>query len=654
MNIIKATVMLITMPAMTYTSTIQSGKPTPSSTCEIIGTVTDHTSSASLSKAIVVLSDSQGALVASTSTGLQGTYSFPSLSPGTFNVKVSLAGYKPVFKKGIVLVSGKKSVINFQLEKIPVVSEVPIKKETQPISTYDKVNESMVTEQIQSTKELVNSSSCYTQGANNFSYRQQLEDFNTEQYDYLPENEFRSTTQDPLSTFSIDVDRASYSNIRRFISNGQTPPKDAVRIEEMINYFSYEYPQPRNQDPFSINTEVATCPWNEKHRIVQIGLQGKKIETENLPPSNLVFLIDVSGSMMQENKLPLVKQSLKLLVNQLRNEDRVALVVYAGSAGLVLEPTSGRNKEKIMDAIGRLEAGGSTAGGAGIKLAYETAKEYFMREGNNRVILATDGDFNVGASSDGELVRLIEEKRETGVFLTVLGFGMGNLKDSRMEKLADKGNGNYSYIDNLMEAKKVMVSEMGGTLMTIAKDVKIQVEFNPAKVSAYKLIGYENRLLNKEDFNDDKKDAGEMGAGHTVTALYEIVPVGEEILISKTDPLRYQQVHSLKDEIYPGNDSGNELLTVKFRYKEPQGTVSKLIVKHLNDGENSMDHVSDNLQFSSAVAEFGMLLRDSKFKGDSKYSEVLKLARAGKGTDAEGYRGEFIRLVELQQLQASR
>ncbi|MEP5105067.1 MAG: VWA domain-containing protein, partial [Ekhidna sp.] len=439
--------------------------------------------------------------------------------------------------------------------------------------------------------------------------------------------------------FSIDVDAASYSNVRRFINNGQLPQKDVVRIEEMINYFNYEYENPKGDDPFSINTEVAEAPWNEKHMIAQIGLQGKKIELENLPASNIVFLLDVSGSMSAPNKLPLLKSAFKLLVNELRPQDKVSIVVYAGAAGVVLEPTDGNDKKKIMDALDQLQAGGSTAGGAGIQLAYKIAKEQYVVGGNNRVVLATDGDFNVGASSNASMERLIEEKRNEGVFLTVLGFGMGNYKDSKMEILADKGNGNYAYIDTMKEAKKVLVNEFGGTMFTIAKDVKIQVELNPTVVQAYRLIGYENRMLNAEDFNDDKKDAGELGSGHTVTALYEIIPVGvKSEFVKDIDPLKYQT----NDQKIVG--SNKELLTVKFRYKEPDGTKSKLITKVI---ENEIRRSSDNLDWSMAVAGFGMLLRDSEYKGDLQYADVLQMAKSSKGTDEFGYRSEFIELVGL-------
>jgi Ca-activated chloride channel homolog len=406
--------------------------------------------------------------------------------------------------------------------------------------------------------------------------------FNTENYNRIDDNPFHRVGNEPLSTFSIDVDTASYSNLRRFITQGELPPKDAVRIEEMINYFTYNYPQPKGERPFSVTTEVAAAPWNPQHKLVEVGLQGKRLESETLPPSNLVFLIDVSGSMDDPNKLPLVQQSLKLLVNKLRPEDRVSLVVYAGNAGLVLPATPGSQKSKILGAIARLEAGGSTAGGQGIELAYKIAKQNFLKSGNNRVILATDGDFNVGVSSDADLTRLIEQKRDQGIFLTVLGFGTGNYKDGKMEQLADKGNGNYAYIDTLLEAKKVLVNDLRGTLFTIAKDVKIQVEFNPAKVQAYRLIGYENRLLQNQDFNDDKKDAGDIGAGHSVTALYEIIPTGvkSDVKLPEVDPLRYQ--HSGETA---SNTADNELMQVKLRYKLPQDSTSQLITQTIPDDD---------------------------------------------------------------------
>jgi len=463
-------------------------------------------------------------------------------------------------------------------------------------------------------------------------------EFNTEEYGRFEENEFLAVADNPLSTFSVDVDRAAYSNVRRFLRDGQRPPRDAVRIEEMVNYFTYDYPDPSGAQPFSVTTEVAGCPWNERHRLLLVGLQGRRMKTADLPPNNLVFLIDVSGSMFEPNKLPLVKQGLELLVNQLRPQDRVAIVVYAGNAGLVLPSTPGSNKGAILSAIQGLEAGGSTAGGAGIKLAYQVAKENFLDGGNNRVILATDGDFNVGASSDGELEQLIESKRNDRIFLTVLGFGTGNVKDSKMELLADKGNGNYAYVDSLAEARKVLVSEMGATLFTIAKDVKLQIEFNPSKVAAYRLIGYENRILRKEDFNNDAKDAGDIGAGHSVTALYELVPPGADAVTSSVDPLKYQAAHVAT--------SSPEMLTLKLRYKEPESETSKLLTYTVSDSKADVTAASNNLRFASAVAEFGMLLRNSKHKGDATYDEARQLAQKSLGRDYEGYRRDFLTMID--------
>ncbi|MDT5159061.1 MAG: Ca-activated chloride channel [Acidobacteriota bacterium] len=462
-----------------------------------------------------------------------------------------------------------------------------------------------------------------------------------ESYAKIDENPFLEAARAPLSTFSIDVDTASYSNTRRFLSDGQMPPKDAVRIEELVNYFSYDYPQPTGDAPFSVTTEVAECPWNSQHKLVHIGLQGRKVSKEDLPPANLVFLIDVSGSMNDPQKLPLVKSSLRTLAEQLSGRDRVAIVVYAGNSGLVLPSTPGDRKGEIISALGQLEAGGSTNGGSGIRLAYRVAQDNFIQGGTNRVVLATDGDFNVGVTGDDELVKLIEEKRRNGVFLSVLGFGTGNLNDSMMEKLADKGNGNYAYIDTQAEAQKALGEQVGGTLMTIAKDVKIQVEFNPHAVAGYRLIGYENRLLAARDFQDDKKDAGEIGAGHTVTALYEIVPAGQKIENPGVDELKYSQ----PEQTTQGTDSG-ELLTVKLRYKEPDADVSKPLNVGVVDSRTSFRNASENFKFAAAVAEFGMLLRDSRYKGQSSYDGALELARASVGTDLRGYRAEFVHLVE--------
>ena len=470
---------------------------------------------------------------------------------------------------------------------------------------------------------------------------------NTEAYDRIVDNAFLAVATSPLSTFSIDVDTASYANVRRFLTGGRLPPKDAVRVEELINYFRFDYPQPDGDAPFAITTSVAACPWAPAHQLVHIGLQARTLAQDQLPPRNLVFLIDVSGSMYDPAKLPLVKQALGLLIDQLTERDRVSIVVYAGASGLALPPTSGDRKGEIRSVVSQLEAGGSTAGGAGIQLAYRVAAESFLEGGVNRVILATDGDFNVGVTSQGELSRLIEEKRKSGVSLSVLGFGMGNLKDSTMEMLADKGNGNYAYIDSLDEARKVLVSEAGGTLVTVAKDVKLQVEFNPAAVSAYRLIGYENRILADVDFNDDTKDAGDMGAGHSVTALYEVVPTGAAHDARGVDPLKYQEPRRVAAAAASG-----ELMTVKARYKAPDGDTSRLVAVTV---KGSGGTESADLRFAAAVAGFGMLLRDSEYKGSASFAQVLELARGAQGADPGGYRAEFVRLVETaQQLAAPR
>ena len=462
--------------------------------------------------------------------------------------------------------------------------------------------------------------------------------FNTEAYDHIEENRFHRVDADPLSTFSVDVDTASYANVRRFLVDGGLPPAGAVRTEELINYFRFAYPQPSGNDPFSITTELAECPWNPKHRLALIGLQGRALEDRDPAPRNLVFLLDVSGSMMPADKLPLVKTAMRMLTDVLTERDRVAIVVYAGSSGLVLPSTSGDQKERIHEALARLEAGGSTNGAGGIKLAYEVARQHFIRGGVNRVVLATDGDFNVGVTNQSELVDLIERERESGIFLSVLGVGTGNLKDSTMEKLADKGNGNYSYLDSLHEARKVLVREAGGTLETIAKDVKIQVEFNPREVAAYRLIGYENRLLNHQDFNDDKKDAGEIGAGHSVTALYEIVPPGVTIDVANVDPLKYQGEPREARAAASG-----ELLTVKVRYKDPNGETSRLLSRVLMHRPAAM---TANLGFASAVAEFGMLLRESPLRGSASFASLTARARKFVGADDDGYRAQFIQLAD--------
>ena len=469
---------------------------------------------------------------------------------------------------------------------------------------------------------------------------------NREGYRSVPESGFVTPISQPLSTFSIDVDTASYANLRRFLTSGSLPPHDAVRIEEMLNYFDYDYAMPAEGEPFAIHTEVSTAPWAPTHKLVHIGLRASQLN--ELPPSNLVFLIDVSGSMNEATKLPLLKQAFHLLVNEIRESDRVAVVAYAGNAGLVMDSTSGEQRELLHRAIDRLESGGSTAGGAGIQLAYDVAGKNFIPGGNNRVILATDGDFNVGISSDADLVKLIETRREEGVFLSVLGFGRGNFQDAKMEQLADAGNGNFFYIDNILEARKVFVDDLPKTLYTVAKDVKIQIELNPAQVKAYRLIGYENRLLRKEDFNNDRKDAGEMGSGQTVTALYEIIPAGSEQNVEQVDALRYRQPNSEKaEQLSVGGSDSSELMMIKVRYKEPQKEVSKLLSRPVADSPVDLAKTSNDLRFAAAVAELGMLLRNSSLKGSSSFTSAKELAISARGDDRTGARGEFVRLIEM-------
>ena len=481
-------------------------------------------------------------------------------------------------------------------------------------------------------------------------YRQ---DFNTATYDRVEENPFLPAASNPLSTFSIDVDTASYANVRRFINAGSLPPKDAVRVEEMINYFSYDYHEPEGDKPFSIDLDATSCPWDTSHRLLRIGLKGREIANENRPASNLVFLLDVSGSMTPSERLPLVKQAMRLLVDKLTEKDRVAIVIYAGGSGLALGSTPGNEKEKILRALEELQAGGSTNGAEGIELAYKTAADNFIKGGVNRVILATDGDFNIGVTNQGDLIRLIEAKARTGVFLSVLGVGTDNLKDSTMQKLADKGNGNYAYLDSVDEARKVLVQQINGTLMTIAKDVKIQVEFNPARVASYRLIGYEKRVLRKEDFNNDKIDAGEIGAGHTVTALYEIVPAGAGATdpaasVPPVDALKYQSPSSSTPASTTVNASP-EMVTVKLRHKKPEGDVSELTEKAFTDNGSKFENAAPDLKFAAAVAEFGMLLRQSQYKGNGTLGAVIEWAQEGKGKDLAGYRAGFIEMARKAQ-----
>lgn len=556
-----------------------------------------------------------------TVTDKNGHYSIL-VKDGKGSLRFTYIGYKTQEVK-----INKQHTINIQME-----------------SNCDQLNELVVKGNAVQLRKSITGSVAYVNGSRTgmiIAPTDQQINWNTEEYDPIEENRFRSPLNHPFSTFSIDVDAASYSNVRRFINNGQMPPKDAVRIEEMINYFQYHYPQPQGKDPVAIHTEMADCPWNPAHQLVMVGLQGKTIPTNNLPASNLVFLIDVSGSMWSADKLPLVKSAMKLLVDQLRPQDRVAMVVYAGAAGMVLPSTPGSEKTKIKDAIDKLTAGGSTAGGEGIRLAYKTAEEHFIKNGNNRIILATDGDFNVGVSSNAAMEELVEKERNSGIYLTVLGFGMGNYKDSKMEILADKGNGNHAYIDNINEAKKVFIHEFGGTLFTIAKDVKLQVEFNPKLVAGYRLIGYENRMLKDEDFNNDKKDAGDMGSGQSVTALYEVIPAGEKSdFIEKVDKPKYQEA------IVDRKANYSELMTIKLRYKDPKDTSSQLIAKSVNKNSLPWEKASDNFRFAAGVAEFGMLLRDSEFKQKAAYSQALQLVKSSVGEDEEGYRHELVSLIK--------
>lgn len=600
-----------------------------------------------------------------TTTDIDGNFSIKPDQGGLYNVKATCVGFQPIMMKNILIAVDSVAVVDIVMAigtqlnqivireyKVPLIEkEQIIQAPTRDVNSISsqaagvyQVNES---EPMNIRGSRSDANAYYVDGIKVRGSASQIPErkvSDNEEYSLITENQFNNVKRRPLSTFSIDVDAASYSNIRRILTAGMLPPKDAVRIEEMINYFNYEYAQPKDQEPISITTEIGNCSWNPEHKLVKIGLKGRSIEAEKLPPNNLVFLIDVSGSMMDENKLPLIKRSFRLLVQQLRPEDKVSIVVYAGSSGLVLSPTSGKEKELIMQKIDVLQAGGSTAGGEGIQLAYDVAKENFMKDGNNRVILATDGDFNVGVSSDAELVSLIEKKRDMGIFLTVLGFGTGNYKDSKMEGLADKGNGNFAYVDNILEAQKVFVKEMGATLNTIAKDVKLQIEFNPVHVKAYRLVGYENRLLADEDFNDDKKDAGELGSGKTVTALYEIIPAKSKESVDNIDTLKYQKTVS-QDQI-----ASNEMMTIKFRYKDPKGSESKLIVHPLLAQDETEQKSSEDFRFASSVAEFGMILRDSKFKGKANFKNILTAARESKGIDTDGYRAEFIKLVETAEI----
>jgi Ca-activated chloride channel family protein len=562
----------------------------------------------------------------SASSDARGHYVLSQVPAGTWTVRATLTGWRTASIAYVLVKDGTTRTVDIRL--------VAARPDEREMSSRDEV----AARQLSGYPTKSPPGSTVNRAAAPTLYRQ-AQPFNTEDYHNFRDNGFLRPATSPLSTFAIDVDAASYSNVRRFLTQGQRPPADAVRVEELINYFPYDYPGPTGSDPFSVTTAQMPAPWANDHRLVLIGLQGRRIDARELPASNLVFLLDVSGSMASADKLPLVQRAFRLLVEQLRPQDRVAIVVYAGAAGLVLPSTSGADKHSVLAALDQLQAGGSTAGGEGIKLAYQVAQQNHIANGNNRVILATDGDFNVGVSSEGELVRLIESKKSQGTYLTVLGFGTGNLKDSRMEALADRGNGHYAYVDDIMEARKVFVQEMGATLVTIAKDAKIQVEFNPAQVAEYRLIGYENRLMAAEDFNDDTRDGGELGAGHAVTAIYEIVLVGRGGTGTSVDPLKYQEPRNT-------GASSRELFTVKLRYQQPTGTgASRLIAQTVqrDDGANG----NENLRFAAAVAEYGMLLRNSPYKAQSNWENVITMARQNIGTDPGGYRAEFVRLAQV-------
>ncbi len=649
-------------------------KNTTSTTLE--GIVVDKEGNQPLDFAYVKLFK-KGNLITGTQTDMDGKYLFSNIQPGVYDIEASYLGYELKKISGFEIKENKINILNFALSPSKVkLEEIVVTAYKAPLLNIDNTTPSgtVTSEEISNlpTKSVdaitattagvstnknfrggrTTSSAILVDGirvGNERSYIKpeydiEIEPYakpNTESYELPKENSFISVKEEALSTFSIDVDRAAYSNIRRYLNMGSVPPKKAIRIEEMINYFDYNYDVPDDGKPFHVYSNVVSCPWNENHQILHLALNTKKVRKEDLAPSNFVFLIDVSGSMNSQNKLPLVISSFKLLLNQLRSDDKVAIVVYAGSAGCPLESTKVSKKEKILAALDKLEAGGSTAGGQGIKLAYKIAKDNFIKDGNNRVILATDGDFNVGISSNSGLEELISEKRKENIFLSVLGFGMGNYKSDKMEILADKGNGNHAYIDNMNEARKVFLKELTGTLYTLAKDVKVQIEFNPAFVQAYRLIGYENRMLQKEDFNNDKIDAGEIGIGHSVTALYEIIPVGvDPNFVGKIDDLVFQEKE--ENEYHNKKDLG----LFKIRYKNPESDISKKIQFMISPKVTPLEKAENSSQFAIAVAEFGLLLKDSDYKKDASYKSVLRYAVLSKGQDNDGYRSEFINLVK--------
>ncbi len=626
----------------TWVLVSQSPRPRGS----IAGTVTDS-KGASVSGAAVELRATTSVARWTTASNSSGQYQIGNLDPGNYTLNVNLAGFKP-FKTTVQLAANTRTRRNVRLEAASLPDLESSKAMSPPAEAFQGVSGGVLggvpppppppAPSVQPMRAFAIGKAYADAFERGPRYTRGVP--GTEEYGHFVENEFTTPEKDPLSTFSVDVDTASYSNVRRFLNDRQMPPPESVRIEELINYFSYDYALPEAGKPVSMTTNLIRSPWNSKRLLLHVGLRTQPVAAEDLPPSHLTFLVDVSGSMMSADKLPLVKQALQMLVRQLRPQDSVSLVVYAGSSGVVLPPTRGSEQGRILDAIGRLEAGGSTNGAGGIRLAYDMARRSFDRSGNNRVILATDGDFNVGISSDDELVRLIEQERKSGVFLSVLGFGTGNLKDSKMEKLADHGNGTYAYIDSLGEARKVFVHEMGATLVTVAKDVKLQIEFNPSQVKEYRLVGYENRVLRPEDFNNDAKDAGDLGAGHQVTAFYEIIPTGG-VSSGDIDPLRYQQ----QGRRPANNNRATEFGWIKLRHKAPQADKSELLQWPIAANVADLRSVSRDVRFAAAVTEFGLLLRNSKFAGDADFDHVLATATDAVGPDLTGYRTDFLDLV---------
>ena len=596
----------------------------------VTGTVTDGENKEPLIGATIVLKGTKEG----TMTDVDGHYTLK--MPSKNNVSTLVIAFVGYATKEVAI--GSSDTIDIALEGGSILQEVVVTG-----YSVQRKKESLGSVSNVTTQSLSGRSAGVSINGNSKKKPKKQEPIGTEKYNHKDENVYKNPKKEPLSTFSIDVDKASYANVRRFLNDNSLPPKDAVRIEEMINYFDYKLPQPTDEHPVAVQSEMGICPWNKAHYLMKVDIQAVKKQYSEAPANNFVFLIDVSGSMSSPEKLGLLKDAFKILVTNLRSKDYVSIVTYAGNAGLVLDATSGSEKETILDALNKLESGGSTAGGQGIELAYKIAEENFDRQGNNRVILATDGDFNVGVSSTRELENLIVSKRENDIFLSVLGFGTGNINDEGMETLADKGNGNYFYIDNLKEANKVFDKELTGTILTVAKDVKFQIEFNPLAVESYRLVGYENRLLNDEDFNDDKKDAGEIGAGNSVTALYEVIPKGALMTDSedkRKDALRYQT----KEMVAQNNVK--ELAFVKMRYKKPLRFKSSLLSQSIDNQILSLERTSDNFRFAASVAAFGQVIKESAFKGDFDYRKIIDLAESAKGSDTEGYRQEFIDLVE--------